>query len=203
MTVSAVITADIVNSTTLNRSREKKLIERLRDTLEDFKFEFYRGDSFQVYCKDPGNALRVILKIRSVARSVSKAHDIRASLGIGKIITPVRSLKTAKGEAFLLSGRAFDDLSGENRLVMRSADQKLNSSLRMMGHFMDHIFNSVTPKQAEVINEFLEEETQAAAAKKLKKSQVTVHKLLRSAGWNDMEKILIEYEFIIFEYFKS
>jgi len=43
MLLKAVITADIVNSTKLEKSQEKKLINTLSNILKAYKFEFYRG----------------------------------------------------------------------------------------------------------------------------------------------------------------
>src|SRR5690349_10745118 len=112
MPTSAVITADIVNSTLLPRKQEKKLFNALELILKPYKYEFYRGDSFQVYVKDPGKALKLLLQIRLAAKKIINGssalqYDVRASIGIGAIASPIRSLKTAAGEAFILSGRAF------------------------------------------------------------------------------------------------
>src|SRR4051812_26599215 len=106
MPVGSVITADIVNSTLLDRQQEKKLLAQLVSVLQEHKYEFYRGDSFQVYIKNNSLALQVVLQARSIARSFSLAHDVRASIGIGAVTAPVRSLKTSTGEGFILSGRA-------------------------------------------------------------------------------------------------
>ena len=115
MATSAVITADIVNSTQLGKPDERKLLKTLEEIFQHNKLEFYRGDSFQVYLKDATEALGLILHARAAALKLVPAisepiFDVRASIGIGAVHLPVRSLSTASGEAFLLSGRAFDNI---------------------------------------------------------------------------------------------
>src|SRR5690242_20490149 len=68
MDVSAVITADIVNSTLLNSGSVQDLINQLRKTLQPFQHEFYRGDSFQVLVKKPAEALKLVIELRGEAR---------------------------------------------------------------------------------------------------------------------------------------
>ena len=105
MPMIAVITADIVNSTRLKKAEEKMLISNLSFILKSYKFEFYRGDSFQAYIPDPKQALKVVLQVRAAAKRLSSGFsspftDIRASIGIGNITEPVKDLKTAKEKPF-------------------------------------------------------------------------------------------------------
>ena len=67
MMLSAVITADIVNSTKLLKADYKKLVKNLEATLQPYQHEFFRGDSFQVFVKSPGEALKVLLQARTVS----------------------------------------------------------------------------------------------------------------------------------------
>lgn len=198
MATAAVITADIVNSTQLTRLAGKKLTDKLRSLLAPYKFGFYRGDSFQVYLKDPGNALIVVLRLRAAARTIGVICDIRASIGIGKVKPNFRKLSTATGEAFTLSGRAFDEISKTgDRLIIRSSDQSVNLSLKIMGYFIDYIFKALTPKQAEVLLVLLAGNTQLEAARKLRKSQSTINKHAQSAGWNELVKLSAEFRGLV------
>jgi hypothetical protein len=196
---SAVITADIVNYTRLSRADEKKLISILSSLLSEHKFEFYRGDSFQVYVKEAEDALKLTLQIRAAAKkfmqkSAMPVTDVRASIGIGQVNTPVRTLRTASGEAFIISGRNFDEMRRpDQRLVIQSAVPVINPGLNVTAHFVDFIFRQLTSKQAEVVFELLKDKTQAEIAKRLKKSQATINQHAQSAGWNEIDKILEEY----------
>lgn len=200
MPVAAVITADIVNSTQLTRPVEKKLTSLLGTLLEKQKFEFYRGDSFQVYIKDPAAAFAIAVEARAIARSFSSRHDIRASIGIGKVNTPVKALRTATGEAFILSGRTFDQLNNEQRLAIQSSHEQANSTLRVIAWYTDYLFKNLTPKQAAVVAGLLKDQTQTVVAKKLKKTQATINKHVQAAGWYEMEKLLKEYNQVITQF---
>ena len=196
MAYAAVITADIVNSTSLLKAQEKKLFSQLEEVLKPYRSEFYRGDSFQVYLKDPAAALKLIIELRMLTRQVGADFDIRAAIGIGEVSLPLKKLSTASGEAFLISGRAMDELgkTGDRRLLMRSPLESLNQSLELTAMFVDYIFREMTSKQARVLLIMLAGGTQLAAAKKIRKSQSTIHKHVQSSGWAELSKLLAIYQ---------
>jgi hypothetical protein len=204
MTLKAAITADIVNSTKLPSPAEKKLKTALSAILESHKYEFYRGDSFQVFLKSPEDALLIALLIRSAAMKIppeisNSSIDVRVSIGIGQVNLPIKTLMTATGEAFVLSGRAFDQMKNGERLVItcNEKNQLVNLSFKLASRFIDYLFQHMTYKQAAVVHELLQNRTQVEAAKKLKKSQATIHKHTQSAGWPELEKLLVEYKQIL------
>lgn len=202
MNHGAVITADIVNSTRLSKAETKKLLKNLNLILQGYQHEFFRGDSFQVFIKDPQDALRVLLQVRIAAVKISSEAaiiDVRGSIGIGSVKLPVRSLSTAAGEAFTLSGRAFDKMGRDQRLII-VADEKnetVNLGMHILSGFIDYIFQRLTVKQAAVMFELLMNRTQIEAAKRLRKSQPTVNKHAQSAGWPQIEKLLENYKNLI------
>ena len=109
MAASAVITADIVNSTKLTREEEKKLLQAITAIFKENLFEFYRGDSFQAFIDKPTQALSIALQLRTAAIRMPQPnplarHDIKLSIGIDKVQKPVKSIRNARGEAFILSG---------------------------------------------------------------------------------------------------
>ncbi len=200
----AVITADIVNSTGIASTHLKKVMKTLEAVLKGFRYEFYRGDSFQVYVSAPEDALSLLLKARTAvmkltAESSLPETDIRASIGIGWVRLPVKTLSTATDEAFILSGRAFDQMNHQERCLMACNDKnkKVNLGLKVMAHFVDYIFQRITAKQAAVVYELLMQRTQVEAARRLKKSQATIHQHSQSASWPDIEKLLVDYRLFI------
>jgi len=202
MAIQAVLTGDIVNSTRLGPSAEKKLMKCLQQLLAGHRFEFYRGDSFQVFIKDARSALPTALLCRTAAIGITGSapvsSDIRISIGIGKTKTPADSLGTARGEAFVLSGRAFDDLTKTNtRLAMVTSHRLANEGLQVIADYLNAIFKDMTGKQAGVIFELLKGETQQAVAAKLKKSKSTIHQHVSAGRWPSIEKLLHHYENII------
>lgn len=204
MSISAVITADIVNSTKLSKLQGKKLSDNLVAVLENQKYEFYRGDSFQVYLKSPSEALSVTLQLRTIAMKVLLKTsvpiiDIRASIGLGTVDGAVKTLKTASGEAFILSGRAFDKIDNEQRLVICCNEKYKAAAVAfdITAYFLDYLFQRLTFKQAAVVSELLMNRTQTEAARRLKKSQATINKHTRSAGWPQIDKLLAQYKALV------
>jgi hypothetical protein len=203
MAVQAVLTGDIVNSTRLAAAMEKKLIHSLIDLFAAHKMELFRGDSFQAYIKEPAAALRLALLCRAIAISFSKkekkiASDVRVSIGIGRVQAPVRTLKTAKGEAFTVSGRQFDAMAKTNRrLVITSNLPLANEGLQVIADYLNAIFEKMTGKQAEVIAELLKGAIQKTLAKKFKKTKSTIHQRMVAGRWPEIEKLLQQYENIV------
>jgi len=199
---SAILTADIVNSTQLPVSEEKKLIQIIKSITGPNKIEFFRGDSFQVYFKDVSVSLKTALLLRCAAKRIevpeSHGFDIRVSLGLGRVELPVRLLATAKGEAFLLSGRAFDSLQrSDKKLAVVSSNEIINAGLDILASYMDTLFSSLTAKQATTIFELLSGFTQAQAARKLKKSQATINQHAQGAKWAEIKNLLDKFEHFI------
>ena len=194
---SAVITADIVNSSKLNEEELAILATELIGVLKAGKAKnhFYRGDSFHALCR-PKHAFVLALKLRAIARVFKPVNeneqiDIRIAIGLGDVEMPVKNLATAKGEAFILSGRELDVISkSAKRLSIRIADEKLNPGMEAISLIADNIMQKMSSKQAEVILELLNGATEIEIAGKLGKSQSTVNKLKQAAGWNELEQAI-------------
>ena len=108
-TTAAVITADIVNSSGLDKKQLDHLITRLKKILNSDKarFHFYRGDSFQCYIAEPAKAYRTALRLRVAAKEFNSTEqtagiDLKISIGIGNIDNPVVRINAATGEAFTI-----------------------------------------------------------------------------------------------------
>jgi hypothetical protein len=202
MAIQAVITGDIVNSTKLPASKTSRLTQRIIEVFDKNKNEFYRGDSFQAYIKEPKEALRLALLCRTAAINIAKdekvVSDVRISIGIGNITGTIRSLKTAKGEAFVLSGRMLDEIiKTEQRLAITSGNNLANEGLQVIADYINSIFQLMTAKQAEVIFELLQGQQQQAVAKKLKKTKSSIHQRVTAGRWPEIERLLQQYENII------
>jgi len=202
MHTQAVLTADIVNSTKLKSTTEKKLLKVLQQMLASYKFEFYRGDSFQVYIKDPREALRTALLCRTAAINISRNEtflsDVRVSIGIGEVISPIKTLGNAKGEAFILSGRTFDEIiKTEKRLAISFSNALANEAFKIMADYINAIFSAITGKQSQVIFELLQGQTQLSVASKLKKSKSTINQHVNAGRWLEIARLLEQYENII------
>jgi len=200
----AVLTGDIVNSTLLSPEMEKSLLEALRELLSPYLTEFYRGDSFQVYLKEPAVALRLALACRVLAihRTPGEGElpvsDIRISIGIGTVVLPVEKPGMAKGEAFIRSGHQFDDMQwSEERLAISSGHDIADIGLDVMAAYLDSICKGMTTKQAEAVAGLLQEKTQQEIAQQLGKSKSTVSQLVSAARWPEIQRILYQFEKLI------
>ncbi len=200
--LGAVITADIVNSTAMGSKAAgelRSILEQLVNANQAKFLSFYRGDSFQSYLIDPYPAYKLALRLRTAARIFENQlpdikTDLKISIGIGSIETPVTQIKTAQGEAFLLSGRGLDELEKMGRrLIIRCGDEKVNTTLETISLFTDYLFDALTYKQAEVLEHLLENRTQIDTAKILDKSQSTINRHVQSLGWKQMEELLRLY----------
>lgn len=203
MTIRSVLTADIVNSTRLTAGKEKMLLRLLQQVLAPYKYEFYRGDSFQVYVKQADKALLVALLCRTAAVSMTQekdtaSSDVRISIGVGQVQVPVKTLRIAKGEAFILSGRAFDEMTKtDKRLAIVSGNSMANQGLQVIADYINTIFKTMTGKQAEVIFELLKGQSQQDVAGSLKKSKSTVHQHVTSGRWAEIDNLLQGYKNIV------
>ena len=77
--------------------------------------------------------------------------------------------------------------------TLQRIDEKINGVLEVTALFVDYIFREMTGKQARVLSLLLQGDTQAAAAKKIRKSQSTISKHVQSAGWTELSKLLSIY----------
>ncbi len=199
----AVITADIVNSSLLGKEDINRLADRLKELINanQAKFlSFYRGDSFQCYLVDPYPAYKLALQLRTETKmflpGLSNIEtDLRISLGIGGIDTPVKNISSAMGEAFILSGRGLDEIEKSGRKFnVRSENSSINIALETISLFTDYLFSDLTIKQAEVLQNLLNGCTQTEIARILKKSQSTINRHVQALGWSEMEHLLDIYQ---------
>jgi hypothetical protein len=204
--ISAVLTGDVVNSTQLSLLQEKSLFKLLSALFtEKYKFEFFRGDSFQLYMDDPKDALRLALACRTAAIGLTgngiaengERYDVRISVGIGQVSMPVKSLSIAKGEAFLLSGRNFDSLGNSRHLAITCDNEIADIGLAVIADYLDIICQEMTVKQAELIMALLQGSTQQQVAITLDKSKSTISQLASAGRWPEIEKLLQYYQNMI------
>ncbi len=198
--MQAVLTGDIVNSTKLSYPKGKVLVKSLEQILKPHKYEFYRGDSFQVLVKDAANSLRIALLCRTAAISIKEKTeiDVKVSIGLGEVEDHIKTLGSAKGEAFIISGRAFDSIEKTNtRLVISTANTMANLSFQIIADYINSIYSRMTSKQAKVIFQLLKGGLQQDVVKTLKKSKSTISQHANSGRWTEIEKILNQYELLI------
>ena len=190
--MKGVITGDVVGSTKINDFG--KLPKLINDLITEIslcctkcKVEISRGDSFQVLVEDPKQALLVALLIRAGFRKSSidlgnKDLDVRLSVGIGEVSYMDEKIGQSNGEAFILSGHGFDNLTKAQRLSVQTFSESINSELKVETAFIDDIVSNWTHLHGEIMYQsLLTDSTQCELAKKLGTSQQNICKRLRCA----------------------
>jgi hypothetical protein len=158
--IKGVITGDLVNSTRIAPEWRKDVVDALNKCVSDFmsitpiKIEMYRGDSFQVVVDKAEQTLSVAIALRSKLKASTPegvdTWDARVSVGIGEIFFESDHVVTSDGEAFRLSGRAFDSI-GKKKLTVLTPWEDLNMAMEVNTRFADEIISSWTARQARVV----------------------------------------------------
>ncbi|UCS92863.1 fumarate hydratase [Echinicola marina] len=140
----AVISGDIVSSTSLVVEDRTMLEEKLKDLLKilDEKWGVYgrlvKGDYLECVCPVPGDALRVAMLVKSFVKSFDpqqadnrednnrinlfKTHGIRLAIAIGELSRFDREKGIIDGEAVYLAGRLINQSTsshGKERVVIK------------------------------------------------------------------------------------
>jgi len=191
-----VLTGDISGFTKVPPDKREKLLRSLRDLITSWaspaEAQIFRGDSFQMLFSEPREALQRSIQIRcwlkSNPLSDNAALDARIAIGIGEVTYRGKTVLDSDGEAFHLSGRAFDSLADNEHLRIVTADRQLNEQLDVICRLMDIITAGWTRSQAEVIFMTLETKTQQQIAAELTIAQSAVSNRLRLAKWTEVEK---------------
>lgn len=121
MTIHAVLTGDLIASTSAPRDRIAAAMAALAAVgqepwLPDLRFTRFRGDGWQMLLPRPGLALRLALRLSAglAARQVGLAT--RISIGFGGVDhAGGADLSDAAGGAFTRSGRGLDHMARGRR----------------------------------------------------------------------------------------
>jgi hypothetical protein len=206
----AVLTGDIIRSTALSSERLQQARHIVLDAARGFEgrrpsglgsgAEFFRGDAWQLVLSRPGGALRLALLIRARLRAEIGA-DTRIAIGIGgvEVIDPERT-SLSLGEAFELSGRALDKMTGyfEMTAALPEAAGVPAQWLPAMAHLCSGLVGSWTRRQAEIVAcaLLLESPTHAQIAKALSPpvQKQSVTSILRGAHWRPLLEAIRAFE---------
>lgn len=209
----AVITGDLVNSTGIEGDY-KEILEGIASDIqnhqdEGFRFDIYRGDSFQGLITDPTQALKISILFRAGLRRNSKGNsvdniwDARIAIGVGKVkdinITTDTNLRLADGEAFIRSGRSLDSMKNDDlQFKICTGDQKLDDEFAAACPLLDAIIGRWTTPQAEAVYmQLLEGITQEEIGRRLGISQRASGKRLESSNIERMKQFFNRYKNLI------
>lgn len=158
--VKGIITGDLVNSSNIAAEWRQTVVDVLKVCAIDFqsltpvKIEMYRGDSFQAVVDKPEQTLTVAIALRAKLMAStpvkSELWDARLSIGVGDVSFESDNILTSDGEAFRLSGRAFDNI-GKRRLCISTPWSDFNNTIDLVTRFADDAISSWTARQAQVV----------------------------------------------------
>jgi hypothetical protein len=198
MTRACIVTGDIIGSTLISADKRKDLLEETADLLTQWSGDsayasIFRGDSFQVLYNNIGIALKRSIQLRCWFKKHSDEGkallDARMAIGVGSISYYGKSVLDSDGEAFHLSGRAFDKLEeGENFKII-TPDLAINKQLEIILSLAENIMGEWTVNQAEVIYLLLEGKTQQQMADELSVGQSAVNNRLKLSKWKQIENM--------------
>ena len=194
--MKGVITADVVGSTQIKTEDRGTLPALLRELIREIaqcrpelklQVDIFRGDSFQVWVEKPECAPLVALLLRaglrmSALRAGEQQLDARISVGIGDVAYRDATVSQSDGEAFVLSGRGFDQLGKQQRLMVQTPSETVNEELRVETAFVDDIVSNWSALHSKIMYQALLYETsQGELAEKNGTSQQNVRKRLEKA----------------------
>jgi transcriptional regulator with XRE-family HTH domain len=189
----AVLTADLIDST---KNASKPWLEVLKRTLQSLgrtplEWDIFRGDSFQLIC-DVQDALQYSLYLKSSMRQL-EGIDVRIAIGIGAVDLPIENITEANGDAFLLSGRCFDNL--RQNLAINTGNSKADEQLNLLLELALLQMDNWTDIEAQTLAPafFDLQLTQLSLADKLSKSQSTISATLKRSGFDAVRKLEAYY----------
>ena len=215
----AIISADIVRSTSLQTTDLISLRNRLRVFLDDLSNDYpgfwariVRGDSIECYVPDCKFALRIAILIKLFVKmktadldcsALLSRHGIRLSIGIADIIYADKVEDVINGPAIYLSGRNLDEISRRDSeysaFEMDCAPGYCNNLLESYVALLSHLVDSYTAKQAEVVFYKLLGFKESAISERLGIYQSSVNMRSTSAQWSMLNTAIRDFEQLNFE----
>lgn len=201
----AVLTGDLVGSVALGPAKVDAAMAALAAAAKEAEtwigaplhFTRHRGDGWQAIVVKPKYAIRTALLFRAKLRSLGSEFDSYVGLAQGTaptIIDP--DLNKATGDVFTRSGAALEWIKSSSLPIRMSygTAHPENSVLILA----DHISQSWTPTQAELMRVVLSPENEEMPythlAKIFDKSRQTIAKSLEAAGLNAFVTALYSQE---------
>ncbi len=187
-----VITGDIINSRKF--ANPDQWLSKLKTAFDAIgtapkTWEVTRGDSFQVEIAQVTETLQKALYIKALIKSIA-GLDVRMAIGIGTKTHDAPKISEANGEAFVRSGRLFDQLK-KGTLAIRSPWQDTDRGINMCLELASLTMDRWTPNSAEIMALSMENpgKTQLELGNILQISQGRVSERQQRAGYEEIMKM--------------
>ena len=198
----AVITADVVESTSYSAADRRSLDRVLRSAFREAERRFPRaihtgmafrvtaGDEFQCVVADVSRVLQILTYLRAVAATggLDPPVRFRASIGIGTLSTPRRRNPYEEdGVAFVRARRGLERVSrrrGPTRwTALTTGNAGTDATADAVLCLADYIMEGWTVAQWEAVRWALLGLKREEVARKLKIAHQNVTKRILAAGW--------------------
>lgn len=172
----ATISADIVSSTSLSVFDLTHLQSVIRQFLDELSVKsqdedwgrLFKGDSVEIFLKDPHKALRTALLLKALVKktfiennieakqSLFKKYGIRMAIGIGEMRIVDQKQDILDGEAIYNSGRLLEKATKEKLSIKRSVffacpNPLLTEYMDVMVGLLDALLRNATSRQNEIL----------------------------------------------------
>ena len=190
-----VITGDVIGSQHIPLAEREKLTETLEGipgaltgtgiTLSSA--DIFRGDSFQVVLKNPGEITDAAIMLRAWFRRNALADgtilDTRLGLGIGPVEFANPSQSLSDGTAFRLAAEALEKAYTDklSQIWLKSQHLKLDNHINAVFVAIEPILSGLTAAQSQSLWWSFHGLTQSEIAAKIDVAQSTVTRALHSA----------------------
>ena len=222
--INATISADIVSSTSLSvfdLTHLQTVIRRFLDELsiksqdEDWG-RLFKGDSVEIFLKDPHKALRTALLLKALVKktfidsdmaakqSPFKRFGVRMAIGIGEMRVADKDRDVLDGDAIYYSGRMLEKadregLSAKRSMFFASKDPLFTEQMDVMLGLLDVLFKDATARQCEILYYKMVGLSEEEIAAKLSIKQSAVNQHSNAASWKAIESAVNYFEKLNFE----
>ncbi|KAB5489525.1 transcriptional regulator [Flagellimonas hadalis] len=191
----AVLTGDIKNSTEHKTSEWLPLLKQALDRYgnEPSDWEIYRGDSFQLQT-EPKKALEAALYIKACLKQI-RHMDVRIAIGLGEKTYNAEKITESNGEAFVYSGKGFENLKKQN-LAIKTSNASFDGHINLFLELALLTMDNWTPAISKTVKSAIEnpEMNQRELASLLGKSQGNISEELKKAGFDEVQKMIEFYK---------
>jgi hypothetical protein len=198
--MTSILTGDIINS---RNTPSKEWLPLLKTAFNSVgktpkTWEIYRGDSFQIEIKNVGNALLFAIKLKAILKKI-KNLDVRIGIGIGNKTNDYKNITEGSGNAFLLSGLAFDNHLKKQNLAIISPNEEFNNMFNTALALALLTMDNWTVNSADFVLKYLEnpDTTQKIIAKELNISESSASERRKRAGLDEIMQLEKLYRILI------
>lgn len=209
----AVLTGDIINSSTLNQQERQELYEAfprlsalLRERYPDeihYNISNFRGDGWQLVVNHPRKVLEISLFIRTYIRFAitEKKIDSRVAIGIGGVdFIPEGNVSAGYGSAYTVSGHLLEALAAHQRMALGFSMDQLSiahGAAVMLVELLDSVVTTWGASQCQAVFWALQGLTQTQIAARWQPQPITqpsVSSNLNRSSWLTIRKSLVFFE---------